>query len=167
MGKRIPLTSEEKITLENFAARYDKTAKGWRTMRFVLLGMTVYLTIMGLREVKYCWDTLSSKESIIDRLKEKETDFEGLTPELWAVAEVRRAAAIFEAQLDIHSLALIGGVIGILLLFGAALGYVKLWFHWNDAKHELVLAKILRHVLNEWTDIEETKGTAVLMNEKE
>jgi hypothetical protein len=152
MGKRIPLTSEEKITLENFAARYDKTAKGWRTMRFVLLGMTVYLTIMGLREVKYCWDTLSSKE---------------LTPELWAVAEVRRAAAIFEAQLDIHSLALIGGVIGILLLFGAALGYVKLWFHWNDAKHELVLAKILRHVLNEWTDIEETKGTAVLMNEKE
>jgi hypothetical protein len=154
MEKRIPLTLEEKKNLERFAAKYEKRIKRWSGgLRYIVTFACLLFILFHIYHIYGHYIEIRDEEPLVEHLKNTEQDFEGLPPEIWAVAEVRRAATMFDYRSKANAFASMCTALSMVEISFALCMLVILILRWNDAKHELVLAKILRHVAQEWTEM--------------
>ncbi len=153
MEKRIPLTSEEKENLERFIVKYEKRAKRWSGgLRYIATLACVLFILFHIYHMYGHYMEIRDEDLLVEQLKNTEQDFEGLPPEIWAVAEVRRSATLFDYRSKANAFATMCSALSMVEIAFALCMLVILILRWNDAKHELVLAKILHHVAKEWTE---------------
>lgn len=153
MEKRIPLTSEEKTNLERFIVKYEKRTKHWSGgLRYIVTFACLLFILFHIYHMYGHYIEIRDEEPLVEHLKNTEQDFKGLPPEIWAVAEVRRAATIFDYRSKANALASLCAALSMIEIAFAMCILVILILRWNDAKHELVLAKILHHVAEEWSE---------------
>jgi hypothetical protein len=143
MAQNFSLTPEEHKVAEQYLNKLERNAANGKKKRGFLVFVLIVCSIQGIY-YEYCWrKNVLSDNSFVERLKQDEIP-DGVLPKYWFVGETRRTAALLEAMFHKHSIALIDGVMGIILLLIAVFGWVFLYNHWNDYQRDALIAKILR-----------------------
>ncbi|MBI1371894.1 MAG: hypothetical protein GC159_03925 [Phycisphaera sp.] len=131
------------------AARYvrdlERQAMSWPRTRLILLVVTVFTAVQAARYGYACYEGMTTRYDVIGRMKEADPTLEKMPPELWHVAELRRAVALLQASNDKNLVVLIDAIIAIFLGAGSAFCASMLIRRWRDEPKLAIIAKLARH----------------------
>lgn len=146
MDDKMELTAEEKTLLQTHLAKYEKSAKKWRFVRFYLLGIILFLYITGFHGILPSIQNAIAgvdKKQVIEMLSSEEIP-KDITEDNWIVGYVNKTVVRSEHIHKILAFELFLAIIGAIHLTAAIIGTVLLISRWNHGERDLAIAKAIR-----------------------
>ena len=136
------MNSKDTSKIAETIPKLMKQVQNWPRDRWKLLSLGL-ISILVASYMVYCsFPDILSNRSVLEKIQlEKKPD--GLSTELWLLAEVRRSVAVQEKQSKIVALSLIECVTGIIAGAASFFILVPLTLHWKDGGREIQLIRLL------------------------
>jgi hypothetical protein len=144
------LSGDEIAVAEAYLDRMEKKARKWEGRRILVLVLVVVCAYSGLWNLNEFVRDLLGRDEVMEKLQTVEIP-QGVPVEQWMAGYVRKVAAVYEFQERENNLLLFTGNVGLLGLIMAAILSNKLIAGWNAHKRELLIARIMRHYMKEWS----------------